>query len=469
MRARIPVFVEVATVFLAALVCVRARLHFSDLGIYLAQGREMAANGGFADVDRWTHPMAGVHYVNASWLAEKLLYLVWSLGGFSRLLALRVILVVSTLVIAAAAARRLTGRPGVVALAAPLAFMLVSQTLVVRPQLFALPLFAGYAALAMTARPSAASILGGAALTGIWANLHGAFVLAPILSIAVAAGVAWEEGAGSLRRLDGAGGHLLAAGAALLAAFANPYGPGIYHYVWENTFVSTDRGISEWAPTTIKGLAGIRLALAATALAAECHAAKRLPAKRDLPALLAFGILAASGVRYVCWLGPIVPLAIARLFGEERAAPRRPMLELIPIATVMALIGICPGERTPGALPAECLQADTPAALADFAATHGVSGNVFNPMEWGSAITWRVPDARTFLDIRVWIVPDAVWRDYVTVSTAEYGWEDRLDSYGVRFAILSRKAQPQLIPWMERSDRWKEIYADDRGLIFEHR
>ena len=53
-----------------------------------------------------------------------------------------------------------------------------------------------------------------------------------------------------------------------------------------------------------------------------------------------------------------------RRFSAEVLAENRPMLELIPIATVLALIGVCPGDRTPGALPAECLQPDTPAALA---------------------------------------------------------------------------------------------------------
>ncbi|HVO30625.1 MAG TPA: hypothetical protein VMV18_07810, partial [bacterium] len=111
----------------------------------------------------------------------------------------------------------------------------------------------------------------------------------------------------------------------------------------------------------------------------------------------------------------------------------------------------------------------TPVPLAGWCAEHGVSGNVFNPMEWGSLLAWRVPEAKLFVDIRIWIFPDDVWNEYIDVSHATPGWEDALDRRHCGWAILDRRFHDALIPAMEKSARWEKVYEDGKGVVFRRR
>jgi hypothetical protein len=112
---------------------------------------------------------------------------------------------------------------------------------------------------------------------------------------------------------------------------------------------------------------------------------------------------------------------------------------------------------------------DTPVALAAWAADHEVRGRLFNTMEWGSYLAWRLPETRLFVDVRIWIFPEDVWSDFLRVSNGLEGWEEILDRRQVEWAILDRRFDRELIPRMSVSSRWEQVYADDNGLIFRRR
>jgi hypothetical protein len=468
------------------LFCESKPLAMNDLGVNLAMGREMAAHGGFADVDTFTHTVAGARFLNGTWGAQALFFHLFEWTGYAGLQLVLACAVCGTIVITGVASARVSKNPRMSGFGALLAAWLTVQNLGLRPQLFSLPLFAGYAALAMAAEgviPIAACAL----ITAVWANLHGSFILGPVLSGLLAAGAAWEA-VPSLRpsiaslRLALADRdvrrHSITAAVSLLAGLANPYGWGIYFYVAQNSSSPASRGLAEWDPTSIKSAAGIRLAVAVLLCGVALWRARKLPAKRDLPALAAFGFLSLTAIRHVVWLGMIVPIAIARLFPEapEREKPKpAPVWLSVAFAIFWAFVLVkeAPMVRVHGLAGDADVKArfdkETPVALAAWAGDHGVQGRVFNSMEWGSYLAWRLPEARLFVDVRIWIFPDDVWTEYLGISKGAFGWEDTLDAHRVEWAILDKRFHRTLIPYMQHSARWQQVYEDDLGLVFQRK
>ena len=457
----------------------------------------MAALGGFADIDAFTHTVDGTAFVNGTWGAQRLFYEIWRVAGWNGLQLTLACALCGTVLLTAWGARRAGRSTSVAGFGAMLAGWLVVQNLGMRPQLFALPLFAAYATLAMTVPPTLVTGAACAALACVWANFHGSFVIAPVLSASVAAGVAWEAAAAerswaewaraamrTLLRGEGRA-HLLTAAAVAAAACVNPYGVSIWLYVALNTSSPAARGLTEWQRTTITDACGVRLLGAVIAMGLVVALRRRMPARRDVPAMIAFLFLALTAIRHVVWTGMIFPIAFARLLAPtpaELAATRssaerrlHPILAFVFFALWMSmLVGMSPWVKFRGLSGDEEVKArftkDTPVTLTAWAAENGVSGKLFNSMEWGGYLVWRLPDATAFVDARIWIFPDDVWAEYLQISGARGDWEDALDRRNIRWAVLERRFhEDDLVPAMEASARWEGVYEDEFGLVFRRR
>lgn len=479
------------------LFCESVWIATNDLAIFLAQGREMAEQGGFADVDAFTHTVGGTSFLNGTWGAQRLFYAIWRVAGWGGLQLTLACAVCGTVVLTAWGARRAGRSTAVAGFGAMLAVWLVVQNLGMRPQLFALPLFAAYATLAMTVPPGLATGVASAVLVCVWANLHGSFVIAPVLSACLAAGVAWEQAAAertwgdwaraalrSLLRGEGRA-HLLTAGAVGAAACVNPYGASIWLYVALNTSSPAARGLSEWQRTTITDACGVRLLGSVIVMGSVVALRRRLPARRDTPAMVAFVAFALTAVRHVVWTGMVLPIALARLLApaasDATATPPAPERRLHPAIAVVffafwgsILVGMSPWVKVRGLTgDAEAVARfapDTPVALTAWAAENGVQGPLFNSMEWGGYLVWRLPGATAFVDARIWIFPDDVWAEYLQISGARDDWEDALDRREIRWAVLERRFHwYELAPAMSASPRWEKVYEDETGLIFRRR
>lgn len=480
------------------LFCESVQIPTNDLAIYLAQGREMAQQGGFADVDAFTHTVDGESFLNGTWAAQRAFYEIWRLAGWGGLQITLAFAVCGTVLLTAWGARRAGRSAQASGFAALLAAWLVVQNLGIRPQLFALPLFAAYAAIAMTVPPTLATGIGSAAIVFIWANLHGSFAVAPVLSVLVAGGVAWEHASGersrgewaravvrSLVRGEGRA-HLFTAAAVAAAACLNPYGASIWIYVALNTSSPASRGLSEWQRTTITDACGVRLLGSVVVIGALIAWRRRFPARRDVPAMVAFVALALTAIRHVVWTGMVLPIGFARILARapgpaDPAAAQPDPERRLPLAVGVVffafwgaiLIGMSPWVKVRATGDAEItarFTKDTPVALTAWAAENGVRGPLFNSMEWGGFLVWRIPETTAFVDARIWIFPDDIWNEYLQISGAQGDWEDALDRREILWAVLERRFHGfELAPAMSASSRWEKVYEDETGLIFRRR
>src|SRR4051794_884707 len=177
-------FLAIALPILASLI---APLPSVDLAFQLRAGREILTTVSIPTVDTWTFTAAGQPWVDQPWLAQVLLYLS-SLASWTGLVVLRAALVGATfwLLLDTIRARAPRLGPRLGALLVVAAFIVSAPALALRPQLFAIALFALTLWILAGRRARPRLVWAIPVLIALWATLHGSFPL-PILLV----GVTW--------------------------------------------------------------------------------------------------------------------------------------------------------------------------------------------------------------------------------------------------------------------------------------
>ena len=112
------------------------------------------------------------------------------------------------------------------------------------------------------------------------------------------------------------------------------------------------------------------------------------------------------------------------------------------------------------------ISAETPLAATEFLLRERLPGNLFHAMGFGSYLIWAAqPAYPVFIDPRIELYPARLWMDYLNVSAAAPGWEDRLAAHNVQTLMLSPQEQAGLLEAARASAQWDEIYADAASVI----
>jgi hypothetical protein len=359
----------VAALLLLVATAALSPLDTNDVWIHLVTGRLVLEEGEVPRVDRYSFVTAGRRYVAHEWLAATLYAAAERLGGEWAVVVAGQLLPALAAVAALCLALRASGAPAGLGLPlAVLALGVARSRLFARPELLALPILLLF--LALLWRDREASRRGRRTralwlllpLETLWANLHGSFVLGPVLVLVFAAAEALEAGlraggerARRTRRAAVALGllaaaalatrrppafglaaaALLAAGSALFwagaaaglvrlpaaaprqglarllglaallvaAALANPRGAELLLFPFEFTTGASaiTRLVNEWQPLLSSAYAQGSLRLHAfLGFAAVGCAALALAARRACLGLLELGLLLAFGLLALC-------------------------------------------------------------------------------------------------------------------------------------------------------------------------
>ena len=314
-----------------------------DVWWHLALGRSFWAEGPRLAADPLLFAPAAAPSP-AAWLADLSLFGVAHGAGFGALRALHVALVAASLALAGSLARRASGSAAV-ASAVLLVFVALAAYRVcqLRPELATiLATLALYRLLVEPQTPPAAwRIAAAAALAALWANLHAAFVLGPLLLAAAAGGAAaqaWlgaapEERSARRRALRLA----LAAGLAGLATLANPRGAAAWFDYFAAGAATPELALvrDEWArfplfaaptpslPPSPLAWALVWALLGGSLVAAFAAARRRLRVDPALAAVAALSLaLVLLAVRF-SWLGIFPALLLAQTPALRSAAAAR--------------------------------------------------------------------------------------------------------------------------------------------------
>ena len=463
---------------LPAVVALLVPLPAVDLAYQVRSGEQILRTGVIPTADTFTFTIAGARWTDQQWLAQGLLALGYRAGGWELLAVLRAVLVsaIGGLLVVAALARGASIRTA--SLLSLLAFMLAAPALALRPQLFAIVVFAGLVALVSGRGRYPRAYLFAPLLVAVWANLHGSFVLAPVLL-----GYAWldDMARGRPRRRSLA---VLVAGIA--ATLVNPYGIGVWAYavgIGANPVIAGR--VSEWQRTTPLTVSGALFFGSAALAAVIAWWGRRRMAWPDAVLLVTMAALGAWAVRGLAWWPAGALLVVAGALGSSPssaetapsssaapssaspAPPTRDRARRPPPLTgvVAALLVVIVVAALPWWRPADLLTGRrglltyAPAGLAAALRGDAADGTrVFVPQVWGSWFEWAVPEAAYFADARFELFGDDVWADLDVIGGGGTPAALVLDRRRVEIVVLPAG-------WTGPGDGWSPVYADADGQI----
>ena len=436
----------VIALVLPALLSLLVPMPAVDLAYQLRAGDELLATGVLPEADSWTYTIAGTPWVDQQWLVQVVLALGYRVGGWELLAVARAGLVVMAfgLLLAACIERGASTRTA--AVLSLVAFLLSAPALALRPQLFGIVIFAAllWLVAVRTRRPRAYWLA--PLLVMAWANVHGSFVLAPLVLA-----YAWVDdiAAGRPARTS-----LVVLVVGSLATLVNPFGTGVWAYAFDLGLNPVIREtVSEWqrtSPLTVPGALFYASVVACVALCAwrwrrdrdsvrwtdvawlAGWAAIGFSAERGLawwPLAAAFGVAA--------WLMPI-PAPAGGHVQPPRLAPRPNSLNAVVALVLGTLIVIAlPWWRPPDPLTGrDGLLSYAPSGLAQALRTIVKPGDrMFTQQIWASWFEWSSPQALSFLDSRFELFPAEVFAAYGTIARGDAASLAELEQRGTRVVI----------------------------------
>ncbi len=459
-------FAAVATAVVLGLL---GRLYATDLAYHLRAGEAILASHHLPGVDSFTFTAAGRTWVDQQWGAQVVMTLVFRLGGFPALMALRGVVVGSSfwLLWLACRARGASKRTSSMLVVAGLIVGFLNTGM--RPQTLAFPLFTATLWILAGRRAHPARLWLLPAIAIVWANVHGSFLVLPVV-VALAVAEDLRDRAPT-KRLTIVAGSL-----AVAATLANPFGIGAWRYaIGITTNARILQQIVEWQPTSVRTAAGVLFFVSALGVAGFL-ARRGAPTDRILLAWLgAFFVLALPALRGVVWWAFVFPFALAALPEAERESGDRrgsSTMNLLMVAIMVAAIIVALPWWRSGTNPASggpALVASAPQSLVRATVERvPADGRVLVTQPLASWFEFAAPQIPVFVDSRIELFPDRVWDDYLNVMEGRQGWQTILDRRDVS-AVVLQPDETELGSRIAADPGWRLAYRDADGSLFVRR
>jgi hypothetical protein len=441
------------------------RLSTIDLAYQIRAGEFMLNTHTILRTDLFSFTALGSPWMNQQWGAQLLFAMLFRLGRWPGLILSRVALAALVYAFVYLSCRSSGASTRLSAALTFASFGVSAGGLILRPQLLGMALFATFVWLAASREAHPRRLLCVLPLMAVWANVHGSFVLGP-----VTLGLAYLED--RRRRSTRATKTLWLALASAAVACLNPFGLRVWKYALSiGTNPEITRAIVEWRPTSVRVSIGLLFFLSVAAVAAILARRGHLVSWPSLLTLGLFFFLGLFAIRGIYWWALAAPPVVA---GALAAPPRgqahdNPSSLNTGIAAGLLALALffLPWWRGGGPDFQRGLLDHAPLGLtARLEQVLGPGRRMFNPQIWGSWLELALPEHRTFVDARIEVFPDTVWRDYDGVSIGRDGWQRILERWRVDVVVAHRGQQSKLIPLILRDPGWRLDYRDREGYIF---
>lgn len=395
------------------------------------------------------------------WLAQVILYLVYTAGGFPGMVIFRAACLIGFCGIVGWVAYRRTGRFYLSVAATMAAGMIAKGIATDRPFLISYLLMA--VTLWILERRRGLWAL--PPLFVFWANAHGGYFLGWVLLGAYCGEALFYR----LRKQPPADEKTLWA-ASLVAILASGLNPTYFNVLpgmlaYRQSLLQ--KTLKEWHSPVLwpPGWYSVLLFAAAGLLLW----ARRRTRPSDWLLFVAFAAFSLMAERNVILIGLIAPLVIASYLPEWK----RPIPPLAVFAVPLVLLGIA-GERIANgsAFQFELADWQYPTGPVKFLKDHNVRQPMFNIYEWGGYLMWDAwPLQKTFVDGRA--LNESVFQDYMRIAYYDRDAESLLDKYGVQVLLLEgfeywtgRVYLLGAVLADPRQTKWKLVYQDKTAMIF---
>jgi hypothetical protein len=452
----VPIVLALAVFALAAFA--PAVLGDGDTWTHVATGDWILDHRAIPSVDLFTFSFAGAPWIAHEWLADVLFALARRLAGWSGVTWLTgVAAAVATYVFARRVARDLTG-PALVVMAA-LALGLILPSLLARPHMLALALFAIWCDQMLTARErDRAPPIALAALMIPWANLHGGFLfgLALIAPFALEALIATP----AERRLQTLRDWALFALASVAAALITPFGVEGLLFPIRLLKSSELAGVSEWRPENFAHPGPMEFALLGLIGLAVTKPFRLAPIR----ALLLVGLIHMSlqHARHEMLLAILAPMLLAKPIAEglglAAGAPKAPRAWWLgALAVAVAVTGARLALPTPRGDSASAPQSALAAVPADLRAQP-----VLNAYAFGGYLLFS--GLRPFIDGRADMFGDGFMALYGRLQDGDpEALAETLKRYQIAWTIFS--PSQKIVAELDHEPGWRRLYADRLAVV----
>jgi hypothetical protein len=406
--------------------------------------------------DPWSAVAAGHDWVDHEWLSQVLWALSYRVGGYHGVSVLDALLVLGLLTMLFAQAFRRTTPYRALGLTF-LAVLGTSGGWAARPQLASFLLLVPTAVLLRrgVTRGTTPWVL--LPVVWVWANLHGLWILAPLLTAALAIGLLLDTRGTSVRPVRNF--FVLALGMVAVAA-ATPNGPAVLRSPLEVAGVG--RFVVEWGPVPLTALYGIGFfGLVGIYVLCLARSAERIAWVELVPVMFAVVL----GLRYIRTVAPAViillPYVAARLAARRQLVRRTDRLSVAALAATVGIgvVGGVVAVRETPALPDH-------APVAATAAVNALDGEqrVINEYGLGGWVLWAAPHAHPLIDGRAELYGNAYIGDYLdALKMVDSDWSQVLLRDHPTVALLHREV-PAVIGLQELLG-WQAIYTDDTWIV----
>jgi hypothetical protein len=398
------------------------------------------------------------------WLTEVIFYPLYRLGGYGAIVLFRALILVAACAAIGLVVWRRTGRfyLSIAAALAPACVLYLSAA--DRPHIFTI-FFAAVFLLILDARRPLWLL---PPLALVWANCHGGFIMSWILVGAFCAEALYQR----LRGQPPAGEVRLwlASIATILVSLANPNGWNAITTILYFRHSHMLSVIAEWRPTVLWPPGGFVLLLVAGALVLLWIRGKARFVDVLLFAL--FGLAGIYAVRNIVFIGLFAPVVIATYFPwKTRPLPAAAGFAIAAAILAIGVVPIAEGK----ALQFYAQEATRPAGAADFLLAHHIGGRIYNHLEDGGYLMWRLwPNDQIFVDGR--LLNETVYRDYRLLTyniNAGKPPLEILDDYGIQTIVVNgfeyNAGEPHMLMAALSNPGqtvWKLIYKDAVAAIF---
>jgi hypothetical protein len=479
-------FLAISLPVLGALV---ASLPTLDLTYQLRAGADILAGRGIPAVDTWTFTAAGEPWLDQQWGAQAILAAIYAVSGWNGLAIFRAALVgLYAGLLLLAIHRRAPGSSGRgSAILVIAAFLVTTPALGLRPQLLGMVCFAAVLVLLAGRRehPRIAWLVPVIAIT--WANLHGSFILAPVL-----VGFAWLEDIAE--RSPRAARTSLLGVVTTAATLITPFGLDAWRYAAGLAGNPDVRGrITEWQPTTPTDVTGILFWGSVVVVLILVLRQTRTPGVVTWPAvvtLVAFAALGAVAARGIAWWPAVAIVTLTGIAVHARVAERearglppetaaapprqRPAvgnswnnhIALTIVAGCLTLLPIWRPVNTITGAPRGLLSYAPVGVTAILRMSVSDTDRIWNAQAWGSWLEFAIPGPTYAFDSRVEVIPAQAWADGDTVLSASAGWADILDRYAATVVVTEGPLTTPLATALAAEARWRLFWADDEGTVW---
>jgi hypothetical protein len=175
------------------------------------------------------------------------------------------------------------------------------------------------------------------------------------------------------------------------------------------------------------------------------------------------------------WISGIDMIAVrkrirtnAPMPGEQHGTSKLANKVLVLILLLAALMSI-PYIRDQlwGSARSTAVSSYFPSGAADYLESTSQKGTrLFNMAEWGGYLIWRLhPQTQVFLDGRIELYPESVWRDYLSIVILKDNWLHLLCQHQVDYLILSKERHGALIEAAHAAGI-KQDFEDNVSTIF---